>query len=90
MLWDICKLKTPRQKKCCNFFYLLRFPRKNDVYCKYVLHGVHVLLMLFVFNYVYWSRTRFSYQMMSINSNLTGVTSGTGTASVAHDFIDDF
>jgi hypothetical protein len=34
--------------------------------------------------------TRCSYQMMSISSNLTGVTSGTGIASVAHDFIDDF
>jgi len=28
------------------------------------LHEVHVLFMLFVFNYVYWSRTRFSHQMM--------------------------
>ena len=39
--------------------------------------------MLFVFLYVYWCPTRFTYQLviMSFNSNTTGVTCGAGTAS---------
>jgi hypothetical protein len=41
----------------------------------FVLSGVHVLLMLFVF--IYWYATRFPFQMMfmSFNSNTTGGSS---------------
>ena len=57
---------------------------------RFVLLEVHILLMLFVFIYVYWCSTRFPCQMMfvSINNNMTVVTSGAGTnnTSGALDF----
>ena len=52
---------------------------------------VHVFFMLYVFIYVYWCLTRFTYHMtfLSFNSNTAGVTSGAGTVgpSGAAEFI---
>jgi len=44
---------------------------------------VNVLLVFFVFIYLYWCPTRFSYLMMflSFSSTTTGITSGAGTAN---------
>ena len=48
----------------------------------FVLSGVHVLFMLFVFIYLYFCPTRFPFQMifLQFNSNTTDATSGAGTA----------
>ena len=56
---------------------MLLFPHKMMLclsLLSFVLSGVHVLLMLFVF--IYWYATRFPFQMMFMlfNSNTTGVT----------------
>ena len=63
---------------------------ENSSRLPFVLQGVHVLILLFVFIYVFWCATRFPYQMMfmSLNSNTTGVTCGARTAnpSGAHEF----
>jgi len=44
----------------------------------FVLLGVHVLFMLFVFVYLYWGPTRFPHHMMFVSFNMTGTTVGTG------------
>ena len=51
----------------------------------FVLSGVHVLLMLFVFIYVYWCTMRFPGQMMfvSLSSHTTCVTYGAGIANTS-------
>ena len=49
----------------------------------FVLYGVYVFFMLFIFIYVYWFPNQFLYQIMfvSFKSNTTGVTSEAGTAN---------
>ena len=51
----------------------------------FVLSGVHVLLMLLVFIYVYWCTIWFPGQMMfvSLSSHTTCVTYGAGTANTS-------
>ena len=46
----------------------------------FVLKGIHVLFMLFVFIYVFWCQTRYQYQMAVVwfNNNATGITNGEG------------
>ena len=60
----------------------------------FVLSWVRALLMLYVFIYAYWCPTRSPYQIMfvSLNTNMTGVTSWAGTASPsgAPEFIQCF
>ena len=48
----------------------------------FILKGIHILVMLFVFIDEHWRPTRFQYHMMfaSFNSSTTGVTRGVGTA----------
>ena len=65
---------------------MLRFPHKTIFgwsLFPLVLSGVHVLLILFVFNYIYWFPTLFPCQMlfMSFNNNTTGATCGAGTTN---------
>ena len=76
---------------------LLRFPRKTDVqfiFTPICFVGDSFLLMLFVFTYVYWGSTRFTYQMifMSFKSNTTGVISEAGITnpSEAPEFTPGF
>ena len=60
--------------------------RKNDApflnYLPFVLQGVHVLFMLFVFIYVYLCPTLFPYHMILLSFNIytMGVTNGAGTS----------
>ena len=51
----------------------------------YILQGVLVWLMSFVFTCIYWYPTRFPYHMMfvSLNSNMAGVISEAGTACLS-------
>ena len=53
----------------------------NLLTCEQLYKMLNVLFILFVFIFVYWCPTLFSYLMMfvSFNSNTTGVTCGTGT-----------
>ena len=53
-------------------FYAVRF-----VFTPFLLLGVHIILMTFIFIYVYMSLTRFPFQMMfkSFNSNMTDAIS---------------
>jgi hypothetical protein len=53
---------------------------------RFVLFGVHVLLMLFVFIiYVYWCPTRFPCQkpLCGLKSNMTGVTCGAAISNLS-------
>jgi len=49
---------------------------------QFISEGCLFVILLFVFIYVYWCPTIFRYHMMSesFNSNMTGTTSGEGTA----------
>jgi hypothetical protein len=67
---------------CC----LLRFSSENDAQFVlapiWVVEGVNVLFMLFVFINAYWCPARFLHQVMlvSFNSKTTGITSEAGTS----------
>ena len=65
----------------CDFRYEFRVKTMFDSSGpSFVLSGLHVLFMLFVFIYVYWCPTLFQYQMMfaSFNSKSPGVPFGAG------------
>ena len=60
----------------------------------FVLSGVHILFILFVFIYVYWCPILFPCQkiFVSFSSNTMGVANGAGTKtpSEAHAFTQFF
>jgi hypothetical protein len=69
---------------CCNVRYDFRVKTMfGSSLLLFILSGVYVWLMLFVFICLYWRPTRFSFQMMflSFNSNTTAVHSAVGIAN---------
>ena len=50
---------------------------------QFVLLEFHVLLMLFVFIYVYWCKSRVQYCSCGLKSNMTGVICGAGISNLS-------
>jgi len=72
---------------CLHVYFLLPFIPSavsiKTIFACFILYKFHILCMLFVFIYVHWCPSWYLYQITVVfsNSNMTGSTSGEGTAN---------